>query len=49
MHAFEGCYSTSQFSGHGKKTTMELFLKNPDFPDAMCLLGSKIVPTANTL
>ena len=37
------------FAGHGKKTTMKLLLENPDFLDAMCSLGSELVPTANTL
>ena len=40
--------STTQFSGHGKKTTMKLILENPDFLEAMCSLGSEFVPTANT-
>ena len=49
MHAFGVCDSTSQFAGHGKKTTMKLLLENSDFLEAMCSLGSEFVPTENTL
>ena len=49
MHAFGGCDSTSQFAGHGKKTTMKLIQENTDVLEAMCSLGSEFVPTAITL
>ena len=41
--------STSQFAGHGKKTTMKLLLETPAFLESMCSMGSEFVPTENIL
>ena len=47
MHS--GCDSTSQFAGHGEKTTTRLLLQNNDFAEAMNMLGQDVPPTPDIL